>query len=213
MEQVVDPPNDEQVTDEPVEAQAEATEEGFVSVGKLEYDAIKANAEHLQAIALAEDECNEAESLYLDAKKAADKAKKSFENKVEVMRELIRSGPKKPNPQMLLPGLDGEQAPEEPDDSYLDESIFTVLELTDKQKEKIEGAGIKTVRDFEKLRSGQLIDYPRGLRSIRGVGESTADKWEDDVLAFIKQNTPIQPLKVAEGLDSEWQEQDENWGG
>ncbi len=206
--QIVEPQDDveDTATDQPAEEQP-----GFVSVGKLEYDSMKANAEYLQAIADAEEACNEAELVYANAKREADKAKKAFEHKVGDLRELIRTGPKKPNPQMLLPGLDGE---EQPDDSYLDESIFTVLELTDKQKEKLEDCGVKTVREFEKLRSGTMADYPRGLRSIRGVGESTADKWENEVLAFIKENTPMQSgdIAIAEDTTGEWDEPDEDWG-
>ncbi|AMV31284.1 hypothetical protein VN12_04145 [Pirellula sp. SH-Sr6A] len=205
--EVVDPPDDveDTATEEAVEDQP-----GFVSVGKLEYDAMKANAEYLQAIADAEEACNEAELVYANAKREADKAKKAFEHKVGDLRELIRTGPKKPNPQMLLPGLDGEQ---QPDDSYLDESIFTVLELTDKQKEKLEECGVKTVRDFEKLRSGALEDYPKGLRSIRGVGETTADKWENEILAFITKNTPMQSIAIgiAEDTTSNWEEPEEDW--
>lgn len=66
--------------------------------------------------------------------------------------------------------------------------ISDVLELTDKQFEKLEDAGVRTVGQFEHLRSGQKPDYPDGLRSLKGVGEKTVDAWEDQMVEWLSDN-------------------------
>jgi hypothetical protein len=97
---------------------------------------------------------------------------------VEVLRQLIRRGP---DSQLPLPFA--EESEQEPDDAWKQVPIADVLELTDKQAEKLQEAGIKTVGDFELLRAGE------GITSLKGVGQATADAWENNMLDWLAVNS------------------------
>lgn len=134
----------------------------------------------------------DAELDYSCAKDVANESKKRLEKLQADLSNLIARGPKRPDPQMQLPF--GDDEPESDDranpDWWRDVPIREVLDLTDKQYEKLDGAGITTFGRFEDVRAGQDQDYPRGLRSIKGVGEKAVDEWEAAVLLWWGRNPP-----------------------
>ena len=130
--------------------------------------------EHYLQIQAAEQLAFEAEEEFEDANTVAKMLKKRWESRVEVLRQLIRRGP---DSQLPLPFA--EESEQEPDDAWKAVPIGDVLQLTDKQAEKLQEAGIKTVGDFELLRAGE------GITSLKGVGQSTADAWEDQMLDWL----------------------------
>jgi len=133
-----------------------------------------------------------AELEYEDAKSEASAAKRRWEQLQAKLTSLIAQGA---NPQPELP------FPEEtvPTEDWKSVAIESVLELTDKQAEKLEEAGIKTVGQFEHLRSGQMDGYPDGLRSLKGVGQKTVDAWEEQIVEWLSANArEAQPAAAAE---------------
>jgi len=130
-------------------------------------------ARHYQEIRSLEATCDRLEGEYETAKTAASAAKGMWQEAVARLRESIRQGP---DPQMSLPiaeGLEHMRAP-----------IGQALSLTDKQAELLQEHGIVTVHDFEDLRSGYHPNL-NGVRSLPGVGQATADKWEDEILDWL----------------------------
>jgi hypothetical protein len=75
-----------------------------------------------------------------------------------------------------------------PAEEWKDVPISDAIKLTDKQFEKLEEVGVRTVGQFETLRSGQLDGYPDGLTSLKGVGKNTVDKWEDQMVEWLSAN-------------------------
>lgn len=157
----------DQPTDEPV-AVAEA--------GPVAVDFTERRQAHYDEIVRLNEVCLRAGYEYEDAKLEANAAKKRYEQLQGKLNSLISQGA---NPQMELKfPADPKEAPKE---AWKDVPIGEVLQMTDKQAEKLEAAGIKTVGQFEHLRSGQMDGYPDGLRSVKGVGEKTVDAWEDQM--------------------------------
>jgi hypothetical protein len=134
--------------------------------------------EHYLQIQEAEQQAFEAEEEFEDANAVAKMLKKRWESRVEVLRQLIRRGP---DSQLPLPFA--EESEQEPDDAWKQVPIVDVLQLTDKQAEKLLDAGIKTVGDFELLRAGE------GITSLKGIGRATADAWEENMLDWLAQNS------------------------
>lgn len=135
--------------------------------------------QHYEEIKRAEDDAKEAEEIYLDAKSEAKAAKEVWERSVERLRSLIRSGP---GQQQRLPFVDDD--PEE----WRAVPIGDILNLTEKQAEKLEAAGVKTIGQFEELRAGQVDGYPDGLLSLDRVGQATVDQWEEQVVDWLAVN-------------------------
>lgn len=152
--------------------------------------------EFLESIQTAEEACDEAETEMVKASMLAREAKKTWEGLVAKLRNMIRRGP---DPQQKLPGLDDEVSSTE----YLEELLEVVLDLTKKQFEALDEAGIYTVGDFEDCRAKKIPHLPDGLRSIKGVGEATAERWENDVLAWIAKQTPVTVAETAEDGEDE----------
>ena len=148
--------------------------------------------EHYQQIQEAEQQAFEAEEEFEDANTVAKMLKKRWESRVEVLRQLIRRGP---DSQLPLPF--GEDSDAEPEEAWKQVPILDVLQLTDKQAEKLQEAGIKTVGDFELLRAGE------GITSLKGVGQATADAWEDHMLDWLAQNSRSPQDDDSEDDDSE----------
>lgn len=149
--------------------------------------------EHYLQIQEAEQQAFEAEEQYEGANTVAKMLKKRWESRVEVLRQLIRRGP---DSQLPLPfGEDGEA---EPEDAWKAVPINDVLQLTDKQAEKLLDAGIRTVGDFELLRAGD------GITSLKGIGQATADAWEDNMLDWLAVNS--RPAADDQSEDSEPEE-------
>lgn len=136
--------------------------------------------------------CKEAEAAYNDAKKDAIALKKEFEAKVSELRRAITRGP---SLQPELP-FDDHEPKEEPQQTDIEArhaelmamSVTEALMLTEAQREKLEDAGVKTVGDFERLRGGQMKDYPGGLSDLPRVGQATIDKWEEQLTDWLKRN-------------------------
>lgn len=126
-------------------------------------------------------ECCEAGFEYERQKAITAAAKKQHEGLQARLNRMIADGA---NPQRELPFSSDEDSAED----WKDVPISDVLELTDKQFEKLEDAGVRTVGQFEHLRSGQKPDYPDGLRSLKGVGEKTVDAWEDQMVEWLSEN-------------------------
>ena len=57
-----------------------------------------------------------------------------------------------------------------------------MLELSEKQAETLVEAEILTIEQFETLRAGA------GITSLSGIGEATAEKWEDQMLDWLAAN-------------------------
>lgn len=147
--------------------------------------------------------CEEAEIRFSDAKKEAICFKKEYEGKVSELRRFIGRGP---SLQPELPFDDAEKQADSKQQPHNDSAqnveqakiahheelmskpIEEALTLTKKQREKLEEAGVKTVGDFEQLRGGQHKDYPGGLRDLPRVGDATVDKWEEEIIDWLKRN-------------------------
>lgn len=119
-------------------------------------------------------------------------AKKQYEGAVLHLRRLISRDP------LYVPQVQAADPQMELDfdaayDARLQTPIGEAIELTPKQAEKLEAAGVKTVGDFEQLRGGQMKDFPNGLSDLDRVGQATIDKWEDQIVEFLKVNQVPSP--------------------
>lgn len=136
--------------------------------------------------------CKEAESAFNEAKKEAIALKKEFEGKVSELRRAISRSATQPE----LPFDDHEpkEQPQEQTDiearhaELMKTPVTEALMLTDAQKDKLSDAGVETVGDFEKLRGGQMKDYPGGLSDLPRVGQATIDKWEEQLTDWLHRN-------------------------
>lgn len=160
--------------------------------------------QHYARIGNLEKAANKAEIEWIDLKEQASAAKKAWELSVSRLRGCIRKG--------AQGYFDFSKAPEQPaakgkgqskdepatDSSWEGEPIENALKLTKAQKEKLSEHGVKTVLDFEKLRGGQIKDYPRGLRDLPRVGDATIDKWEEEILNWLTEHRKAVVLKIAE---------------
>jgi len=149
---------------------------------------------HYDQICLLNEQCLAAGYEYEDKKSEANHAKKRYELLQNKLNSLIAQGA---NPQRELPFSDPEEvAPE----AWKDTPLSDAIELTEKQREKLEDIGVKTVGQFEHLRSGQMDGFPDGLRSVKGVGEKTVDAWEDQIVNWLGVNTrEAEPVAEAAG--------------
>lgn len=171
-------------------------------------------AAHYAEIRELELEVREAANEMNATKRVASMAKKKFEALDEELRGLIARGP---NPQLQLSLEEESQEQDSKAAKYeqlLDTLIEDVLELTEKQHEKLLDCGVDTVGDFEKLRGGQMPDFPRGLRDVKGVGEKTIDKWEDAIVNWLaKAETQEEATDAPEPgdvIDAEWEDEDDD---
>lgn len=142
--------------------------------------------EHYEKILRKEKYCEELEQEFRQLQHDAKEAKEAWQASVGDLRRSIRRGPAIKMPaQLPLPMNDANEA-----DSEYDERLATpiteALKLTNKQIEKFDDIGVKTVGDFENLRAGKFKDYPGGLQDVNGVGETTITKWEDQIIEFLE---------------------------
>ncbi len=133
---------------------------------------------------------------YQMAKARAQDAKKDLELAIVDLRLCISKGPDK---QKLL----------EFEFDWASVAISTVLTCTEKQLDKLHEAGIETVGQFEAVRAGKDNRYPGGLTDIPGIGVSTRDKWEDQMVEWLAKNTGEQAEGEAEHSDEEDEFEDE----
>lgn len=125
--------------------------------------------------------CGEAELVMISTKREAKDAKDYYDEVVTRLRARISKGVSN------QPNLPGFEDPKE-DDAWRDAPIRNAIKLTDKQYEKLLDNDIETAGDFEHIRGGNDKDYPRGLHSIKGVGQATVDKWEQEMLDWLAKN-------------------------
>lgn len=155
-----------------LEAESDADQPGLTELEREHYERIK------------DLNCRVHEAAYVHdiAKSKAKAAKESLESLQLELSCLITDGPRVPDPQQTLPFEDAEA------DDWKRTDIQVVLKLTEKQREKLEAAGIVTLGEFEHVRSCQHPDYPNGLQSIKGIGEKTIDAMENDVVEWMSKN-------------------------
>lgn len=131
----------------------------------------------LQKISTLQSECEEAESAYREAKSKAKEAKLELEDCIAELRLAIKRGP---SDQQEFDFEDSETGQDEYEE-FLEQPVEKVIKLTSKQLEKLINLDVITAGDFEKLRAGTK-DYPRGLADVKGIGQATIDKWEEEFL-------------------------------
>lgn len=169
-----------------VSEEASVIEEDVEKVLEAESDAeaalTAAEREHYERIKDLNTEVHDATYKHDLAKSKAKMAKEHLESLQAELSSLISEGPKIPDPQKELP-FDQAEA-----DAWKATPIVEVLQVTSKQQEKLEAAGVKTIGEFEHLRSGMNPDYPNGLRSIKGFGDATIDAMENDVVEWLSKN-------------------------
>ena len=133
---------------------------------------------HYEAIRAMNFKCLDASGNYEASKAETSSLKKIYESLQNQLNSLIAQGPN-PQRELEFPG------DESPADAWRDVPITDAIEMTDKQFEKLEAAGVRTVGQFEDLRSGQVDGYPDGLRSVKGVGQKTVDAWEEQIVNWL----------------------------
>jgi hypothetical protein len=126
---------------------------------------------HYQEIRDLEATCDRLEGEYETAKVACSAAKSMWQEAVSRLRESIRRGP---DPQLSLPLAD----------DYWETDVREVITLSDRQAEALADCGIHTVEHFEAVRAGINAQY-RSLTAIPGIGQATADKWENEILDWL----------------------------
>ncbi len=173
-----------------------AEEEATEDLSKLE-------RRFLEKVRDLERRCMEAESEYLFARSEAKRAKKDLDVCVQELRNVIKRGPSE---QQELDFEDSEN--EEDEDDWKTVPITDALKLTEKQIEKLFSVGVETVGDFEILRAGTK-DHPRGLIDVKGVGASTIDRWEEELLDWFDKRRVAKSKKEAQDLDEDAEDDDE----
>lgn len=116
-----------------------------------------------------------AELEYDEAKAISDQKKKTLARRETELRSCIRRGP---DMQGKLPFRD----------DWRTVAIDEAINITEKQLEKLNECGVTNVGEFETLRAGQMSDYPRGLLSVKGFGESFVDAVENDIIEWLSAN-------------------------
>jgi hypothetical protein len=106
----------------------------------------------------------------------ASEAKKEYDQAVSELSYLISRGPEKQQKLPFVDSTDGESL------AWRDIMVEESLGLTAKILEKLEDAGVRTIGELEDLRAGA------GLTSIGGIGQTTADKIEEQVLEWLSEN-------------------------
>jgi hypothetical protein len=179
-----EPTTDEVLTEFEQLLEAESEADSIEGISDSEFNAYE--YEHYEAIKAANLEVSIAQSAYDRANGIAKAAKKELELASLELSTLISDGPqvpKPPDPQKELPFGDNPEP-----DAWKAVLIGDVLHLTPAQFEKLEAAGITTFGRMEFVRGGGDPDYPRGLRSIKGIGEKTVDAIENDVVEWLSKN-------------------------
>lgn len=182
-----------EVVPEPVSATEEKTPQEMSDLKQKHYDAICSLNLKVQ----------QARVVYEDVKAEAASEKRRYESLQEQLNSLISQGA---NPQREL-AFPEHAAEELKPEAWKDVPISEVIVLTPKQIEKLEAAGVKTMGQFEHLRSGQMDGFPDGLKSVKGVGQKTVDEWEEQALKWLFENNR-EPEK--EGTDDAGTEQEKD---
>ncbi len=130
-----------------------------------------AEAEHYEEIKKLNVLVNDAAREHDIKKSEAKSAKEHLEGLQCRLSCLISEGPKKPDPQKTLDFEAWRTVP-----------IENVIEVTEKQLEKLNEGGIKTVIDFEVERGANRF------AAIKGIGEKTIEKWEDEIIEWLSVN-------------------------
>jgi DNA-directed RNA polymerase alpha subunit len=155
--------------------------------------------EHYEQIRELNTQVIEARGEWASAKEDAAEAKKSYDGLVSQLQLLIGRGP---DMQGKLEFPDDEEAT--PDDAWRDAQIVDALALSVGQYEKLEEAGITTVGQLEDLRAGD------GLDSIKGFGQATIDKIEDQIIEWLDENRDRFGEAVEADPEEDYDDQDED---
>lgn len=153
--------------------------------------------QHYDEIRRLETVCDRLETKYEVDKANAAASKKQWEKAVQKLRTCIRRGP---NPQAELPFVE----------DWRTKPIGEAVELTDKQAELLDSAGVATVEDFENLRAGKHKDYPGGLIDLPRVGQATIDKWESQIVDWMTANAQEADPPDPAGDDDDEEDDDED---
>lgn len=127
--------------------------------------------EHYEEITALAEEASGLESRFRQIDAKAKAAKKAWESAQSTLTAVILRGP---NMQPELPFPDDREP-----DAWRDVPLGDVLTLTDRQCETLADADVTTVGAFEDLRAGD------GLTSLKGIGQTTAEKWEQQMLDWL----------------------------
>lgn len=193
--------SEEVVSDAAEQLEQEATEEAQDQSADNESPAELTSLQkaHYERIQELEVQCEELEQDFNEKNSRAKSAKRKWEDKVEELRGCIREGP---DDQHRLPFGDDDSTKDGAGEAWAETPISDALTLTDKQREKLEDADIKTVGEFERLRAG-TPDHPRGLQDLPRVGQATVDKWEEEILDWLAKNQPATDEEESEAGDAE----------
>lgn len=131
---------------------------------------------HYNRICELEASIREFDVAYQMAKARAADAKKDLELAIIDLRLCISKGPNQQ--QRLDLKLD-----------WQDEPISKVISCTEKQLDKLHEAGVETVGQFEVVRAGKDKRYPGGIIDLPGIGVSTLDKWEEQMIDWLIKNS------------------------
>jgi DNA uptake protein ComE-like DNA-binding protein len=186
----------EQIVAESAEILSEATVSDAVAETVAKSDKSELIRIHHDAICALNFRVQQSRIEYEDAKAEAGAAKRRHESMQEQLNALISQGPN-PQRELAFPEHTEEVKASE---AWKDVAISEAIVLTSKQAEKLEAAGVKTIGQFEHLRSGQMEGYPDGLRSVKGVGEKTVDEWENQIVEWLSVNAR-EPEPATEGTD------------
>jgi len=189
-------------TDTPVDGQPEATTAEDSPVHAIEL-------QHYEEIRELNRELIEATREFESSKADASAKKKFVDELGKRLSYLIARGPEF---QQKLPFASSEKpvqaeaesppAPQ-PDNSWRNAPVAEALSLTAKQLERLEEAGVRTIGQLEDLRGGD------GLGSIRGFGQATVDKIEDQVLEWLSENRDRFGEVVSDDQDQEDEQLDD----
>jgi hypothetical protein len=155
----------------------------------------------MEAVKFKESCCQAAEREYVDLKDRTQRAKKMLDLCVADLRKTVVDGS---SGQMELDfGSD-----ELDDESWKAFPIEQAISLTEKQKEKLDAIGVSTVGEFEKLRAG-TVGHPRGLIDVKGVGQATIDRWEDEILDWFDKREKAKQKSLDSVSETEYEDDDD----
>lgn len=132
--------------------------------------------EHYEEIKELNNEFREEYAEWEFLKDKTGSAKKRVDEISKRLSYLIARGPEK---QQKLPFEDSTKGEVL---AWREASVAESLGLTTGVLEKLANAGVTTIGELEDLRAGA------GLRSIKGIGQATVDKIEDQVIEWLDEN-------------------------
>lgn len=125
--------------------------------------------------------------VYNSLKHDAKEAKKEYDEEVSNLRSLIRSaGERLPLFDKPFENKPADEAAAPVENTAWRDEPISVLSLAAKVEEKFIEAGYDTIGKLEDLRASDQLGG--GLRSVKGIGEATADKIEDAIIGWLTEH-------------------------